>query len=182
MVRFEDLAVFTRASALGSFSRAAREIGQPASRVSAAIKRLEKDLNARLFARSTRSLRLTIEGERYLPYAEKTLSTLREAKEALHLPNDRLCGLIRLSMPSDVICYRPAFLRSGVAIRTSSCRSRSPTGSHRYSAIPLTLRSAMAGWSTVVLWPCRSRRTIGGCLSQHPTILTGEVGPTPLKP
>jgi DNA-binding transcriptional LysR family regulator len=101
MVRFEDLAVFTRAAALGSFSRAGREIGQPASRVSAAIKRLEKDLNARLFARSTRSLRLTIEGERYLPHAEKTLSTLREAKEALHLPNDRLCGLIRLSMPSD---------------------------------------------------------------------------------
>ncbi|WP_027582427.1 LysR family transcriptional regulator [Bradyrhizobium sp. Ai1a-2] len=101
MVRLDDLAVFTRSAALGSFSRAAREIGQPASRVSAAIKRLEKELDARLFARSTRSLRLTTEGERYLPYATRTLDTLREASEALRRDNDRLRGLVRLSMPSD---------------------------------------------------------------------------------
>lgn len=102
MIRFDDLVVFTRSAVLGSFSRAAREIGQPAGQVSAAIKRLEKELDTRLFARSTRSLRLTVEGERYLPFAEKTLETLREAREALRPDDDRLGGLVRLSMPSDV--------------------------------------------------------------------------------
>ncbi len=62
MFRLEDLTLFVRAAALGSFSDAARESGQQPAQVSAAIKRLETILNIRLFARSTRSLRLTPEG------------------------------------------------------------------------------------------------------------------------
>ncbi|STU35084.1 LysR family transcriptional regulator [Klebsiella pneumoniae] len=69
MFRLEDLTLFVRAAALGSFSDAAREAGQQPAQVSAAIKRLETILNIRLFARSTRSLRLTPEGETWLPYA-----------------------------------------------------------------------------------------------------------------
>ncbi len=69
MFRLEDLTLFVRAAALGSFSDAAREAGQQPAQVSAAIKRLETILNIRLFARSTRSLRLTPEGETRLPYA-----------------------------------------------------------------------------------------------------------------
>ena len=57
MFRLEDLTLFVRAAALGSFSDAAREAGQQPAQVSAAIKRLETILNIRLFARSTRSLR-----------------------------------------------------------------------------------------------------------------------------
>ena len=41
----------------------------PVSYTHLAIKRLETTLNIRLFARSTRSLRLTPEGETWLPYA-----------------------------------------------------------------------------------------------------------------
>lgn len=63
MLRLEDLTLFVRAAALGSFSVAAREAGLPPAQVSSAIKRLETTLNIRLFARSTRSLRLTPEGE-----------------------------------------------------------------------------------------------------------------------
>ncbi len=102
MVRFDDLMAFARSAHLGSFSRAAREFGQPAGQVSAAIKRLERELGVRLFARSTRSLRLTEDGERYLPYAAKTLESLREGREALHADEERLSGVLRLSMPSDI--------------------------------------------------------------------------------
>ena len=78
MIRLEDLALFVRSAALGSFSAAAREVDLLPGQVSAAIKRLERDLDIRLFARSTRSLRLTAEGEQYLPYAERVLETLHE--------------------------------------------------------------------------------------------------------
>lgn len=77
MFRLEDLTLFVRAAALGSFSDAARESGQQPAQVSAAIKRLETILNIRLFARSTRSLRLTPEGETWLPYATQMLDTSR---------------------------------------------------------------------------------------------------------
>ncbi|STT05256.1 LysR family transcriptional regulator [Klebsiella pneumoniae] len=43
MFRLEDLTLFVRAAALGSFSDAAREAGQQPAQVSAAIKRLETD-------------------------------------------------------------------------------------------------------------------------------------------
>jgi|GEM_PF-5322870 len=45
MFRLEDLTLFVRAAALGSFSDAAREAGQQPAQVSAAIKRLETILN-----------------------------------------------------------------------------------------------------------------------------------------
>ena len=69
MFRLEDLTLFVRAAALNSFSDAAREVGVQPAQVSSAIKRLESTLAIRLFARSTRSLRLTPEGEVWLPYA-----------------------------------------------------------------------------------------------------------------
>lgn len=56
MLRLEDLALFVRAAALNSFSDTAREAGLQPAQVSTAIKRLEQNLNIRLFARSTRSL------------------------------------------------------------------------------------------------------------------------------
>jgi len=45
--------LFVRSAALGSFSRAAREADILPGQISAAVNRLERDLNKRLFARST---------------------------------------------------------------------------------------------------------------------------------
>ena len=78
MIRFNDLAIFVRVATVDSFSAVAREMDLFPAQISAAIKRLECELDTRLFARSTRSLRLTAEGERYLPYARDVLNTLSE--------------------------------------------------------------------------------------------------------
>ena len=102
MIRFDDLQLFLRAAALGSFSEAAREADLLPGQVSAAIKRLEQELAARLFARSTRSLRLTAEGERYLPHAQAALDTLREGRDQLHGEHADLRGLLQISAPSDL--------------------------------------------------------------------------------
>ncbi len=50
MIRFDDLALFARTAALGSFSNAAREADLLPGQVSAAIQRLERELDVRLFA------------------------------------------------------------------------------------------------------------------------------------
>ncbi|TKI05378.1 LysR family transcriptional regulator [Martelella alba] len=101
MIRFDDLALFVRSAALGSFSSAARERDILPAQVSAAIKRLERELNTRLFARSTRSLRLTAEGQQYLPYASEVVQALREGRESLH-PSAGLSGLLQVAVPSDL--------------------------------------------------------------------------------
>ncbi|MDI3379853.1 LysR substrate-binding domain-containing protein [Xenophilus aerolatus] len=102
MVRFDDLALFDRAAALGSFSDAAREAGLLPGQVSAAIQRLERELGIRLFARSTRSLRLTAEGERYLPHARAALDSLRAGQDELRAEDPELRGVLQVATPSDL--------------------------------------------------------------------------------
>ncbi|TQV18023.1 LysR family transcriptional regulator, partial [Xanthomonas perforans] len=48
MVRFDDLALFVRTAALGSFSSAAREADLLPGQASAAVARLERALDLRL--------------------------------------------------------------------------------------------------------------------------------------
>ncbi|POP47780.1 LysR family transcriptional regulator [Superficieibacter electus] len=102
MFRLEDLTLFVRAAALNSFSEAAREAGLPPAQVSSAIKRLEKALNIRLFARSTRSLRLTQEGESWLPYAVKMLDTMHAGLQKIQAPDDEIRGTLHIAVPSDL--------------------------------------------------------------------------------
>ncbi len=102
MLRLEDLTLFVRAAALGSFSEAAREAGLPPAQVSAAIKRLETHLNIRLFARSTRSLRLTPEGETWLPFATQMLDTLHAGLQQIQAPEDEIRGTLQIAVPSDL--------------------------------------------------------------------------------
>jgi DNA-binding transcriptional LysR family regulator len=102
MLRLEDLQLFVRSAALGSFSAAAREADLLPGQVSAAIRRLETALGIRLFARSTRSLRLTAEGEQYLPYARRVLETLNEGRERVHPDRERLQGVLQVASSSDL--------------------------------------------------------------------------------
>jgi len=101
MIRLDDLALFVRSAALGSFSKAAREVNLLPGQASAAIGRLERELDIRLFARSTRSLRLTEEGKRYLPYAQDALQALRDGFDGLRGDANCLTGTLQIAAPSD---------------------------------------------------------------------------------
>ncbi|MDI7417535.1 LysR family transcriptional regulator [Cronobacter turicensis] len=101
MIRLEDVTLFVRSAALGSFSSAAREADILPGQVSAAVNRLERDLNKRLFARSTRSLRLTAEGEAWLPYAQEMLNILQAGAERLQGGDNEIQGELKIAVPSD---------------------------------------------------------------------------------
>ncbi|MBC3347766.1 MULTISPECIES: LysR family transcriptional regulator [Pseudomonas] len=102
MLRFDDLQLFVRAADLGSLSAAARVMDLSAAVASAALKRIEQHLGARLLARSTRSLRLTAEGEGFLEYARAALSSLDEGRRLLTSGQDQVSGVLQLSAPSDL--------------------------------------------------------------------------------
>ncbi len=102
MVRFEDLQLFVRTAALGSFSSAAREADLLPGQVAAAVARLERELDLRLFVRSTRSLRLTAEGVLYLPYAQDLLDTLHEGQARVRGEDAELRGVLQVAAPSDL--------------------------------------------------------------------------------
>lgn len=96
-----DLEVFVRTADSGSLSAAARGLGLTPAAASIALKRLETRLGMRLLARSTRSMRLTEEGRRYLDSVRVALATLAEGELALKQQSLGLSGLLQLAAPSD---------------------------------------------------------------------------------
>lgn len=96
-----DLEVFVRTADTGSLSAAARGLNLTPAAASIALKRLETRLGIRLLARSTRSMRLTEEGARYLDSVRLALETLREGERAIKQQGQSLSGLLQLSAPSD---------------------------------------------------------------------------------
>ncbi|UZE29780.1 LysR family transcriptional regulator [Pseudomonas asplenii] len=101
MLRFDDLQLFVRAADLGSLSAAARVMDLSPAVASASLKRVEQQLGARLLARSTRSLRLTAEGEGFLEYARAALGNLDEGRRLLASGQEQVSGILQLSAPSD---------------------------------------------------------------------------------
>lgn len=102
MPRFEDLKIFVAAARHGSFSAAARELDVTPAVASVALKRLEDGLQTRLFVRSTRSLRLTADGERYLEHVTNALGALEAGSDALAREKKAIGGTLSISLPSDL--------------------------------------------------------------------------------
>jgi molybdenum-dependent DNA-binding transcriptional regulator ModE len=76
-----DLRAFEKVAATKSFAAAARALGLPRSSVSRSVARLEGELDARLFQRTTREVALTSAGEALLQRCSGLLGALEEAVE-----------------------------------------------------------------------------------------------------
>jgi DNA-binding transcriptional LysR family regulator len=98
----QDLAIFVASADHGSLSAAARQLDLSPAVASAGLKRLEADLGAALFVRTTRSMRLTLAGERLLARSKALLDGLREAEDELRAGGDGVEGRLHISMPSDL--------------------------------------------------------------------------------
>ncbi|BCL77406.1 LysR family transcriptional regulator [Jeongeupia sp. HS-3] len=92
---------FLRIVERGSLSGAARDLNQTPAALSVALKRLEAQLGARLFLRSTRQLSLTAEGEIWYRSALAAQQALDAGRDALAAHRGELVGPLRVSAPSD---------------------------------------------------------------------------------
>jgi DNA-binding transcriptional LysR family regulator len=95
------LRLFVRVAQIGSFSKAARELGLSQPTVSRIVATLEKELGIGLFTRTTRALSLTEAGADYLARIEPILEALNEANHALSGAT-RLRGVLRIGVSSTV--------------------------------------------------------------------------------
>jgi len=75
----QAMRVFTRVTDSGSFTAAAQALGLSTAQVSRLVSELEASLSARLLYRTTRRLRLTEAGERYLQRCREILDQVDEA-------------------------------------------------------------------------------------------------------
>ncbi|MET3107647.1 DNA-binding transcriptional LysR family regulator [Oxalobacteraceae bacterium GrIS 2.11] len=90
---------FVRVVETGGFSAVARERNTSQSNVSKLIAALEKSLNVKLLTRTTRSLALTEDGEKYFEDARKLVSDVAEAEARLQNGEGQLRGLLCVAAP-----------------------------------------------------------------------------------
>lgn len=98
MDKLKSLMIFMRSAQCGSFSEAARQLGMAPSAVSRAVLRLEDDLGARLLQRTTRSLTLTEDGNRFYQRAQQILNDLEEAELEVKQSQSSPTGTLRLDL------------------------------------------------------------------------------------
>jgi len=99
----EAVASFLQAAELSSFTRAAEALGSTQSLVSTRIKRLETTLGKLLLQRHPRLVRLTSEGERFVPVAQAFLEAHSRALAALSEAPERIAiGISEQAAGADV--------------------------------------------------------------------------------
>ena len=87
------------------FTRAAARVHCVQSNVTTQIRALEGELGIPLFDRLAKRVVLTDAGRRFLPYVERALSTLEEARTAI-AENATPSGPLRIGTPESVLTYR----------------------------------------------------------------------------
>lgn len=100
MDRLESLRVFVAVAESNGFAETARRLGLSASAVTRAVLALEQRLGAQLLHRTTRSLRLTEAGARFLDDCRRILADLDEAEASAGGAHTVARGQIAITAPS----------------------------------------------------------------------------------
>lgn len=98
MDKLKSLMIFMRSAQSCSFSEAARQLGMAPSAVSRAVLRLEDELGVRLLQRTTRSLTLTEDGNRFYERCQQILDDLEEAELEVKQSQSVAIGTLRLDL------------------------------------------------------------------------------------
>lgn len=114
-VTFRQLRAFVHVAELGTFVDAARSIHVTASALSIVIAELEGTLGFRVFDRTTRRVRLSVQGEEYLPFARRVLQDLESAQRCAEALRNQKTGIVRIAtsqliawtlMPAAFVAFR----------------------------------------------------------------------------
>ncbi|MDO6513648.1 MULTISPECIES: LysR family transcriptional regulator [unclassified Neptuniibacter] len=98
----EDLQVVLKVAEFKSITAAATNLDMRTATASAALKRVETSLGVELFVRTTRHLRISSAGEKYLPLCEQAMLMLDQARQNVKGDLDIIDGELRIAIPSDL--------------------------------------------------------------------------------
>lgn len=98
-----DLLAFMTVAREGSFTRAAAQLGVTQSAISQTVSGLEARLNIRLITRTTRSLSLTVAGERLVQAIGPRFEEIESELDALTELRDKPAGTVRISCGDSVL-------------------------------------------------------------------------------
>ena len=96
-MEFSQLEAFLEAANRGSFRRAADALYLSQPSVSARVQTLESEVGVTLFHRTARGVRLTDMGRTFLPFAQRSMETLRRGREVLESVRQTSAGILNMA-------------------------------------------------------------------------------------
>ncbi len=99
MKDFIKIRAFLEVARHESFATAGRQLGMTSSAVTKHIQGLEKDLQVKLFNRTTRTVSLTESGDMFKKHARRAMNEMDEAQSVLHDLQSSPKGALKVSVP-----------------------------------------------------------------------------------
>ena len=96
----QDMRIFARVAAVQNLSAVGTELGLTPGTISKRIQSLEDELSARLFDRTTRSIRITEEGAAFLAHVERILSEIEAARASVDDKVSKPKGKLKIAAPA----------------------------------------------------------------------------------
>jgi DNA-binding transcriptional LysR family regulator len=110
-MEMRQLQMFVTLAGELNFTRTAERLNTVQSNVTSHMRHLEEELGVRLFDRYPRRLVITDAGTQFLPYAQRILATVEEARRTMRFGQEP-AGPLRIGAPESIVTYRlPPALR-----------------------------------------------------------------------
>ena len=124
-MNLKQLEAFVQVSESGSFSKAAKELFLTQPTISAHISSLEKELNVRLFIRTTKEVSLSDDGKDLYRYAKQITDLEKAIEERFYMDSDDGKHFITIAastipaqylLPKVLMCYRERYPKEQIKI------------------------------------------------------------------
>ena len=102
MDKLDQYRVFIQVAEMGSFIKAAYALQLPRASVSAAIQQLESEMGSRLLHRTTRQVRLTVDGIQLLERVRLLLADAEDIDRLFHISQREVSGRLNVDVPSRI--------------------------------------------------------------------------------
>ena len=174
-VKLELYRVFKEVAEVGNITAAAQALYISQSAVSQSIKQLERDLQTRLFARNSRGVTLTAEGQMLYEYVRSAMGLLETGEEKLSQTRELQMGQLTIGASDTVtsqflLPYLDEFHKKHPAIHIQiiSGRSHKVLGLLRSGKVDIAFASTPSDTSSLRIFPCFDTHAIFVAGAEYP--------------
>ena len=174
-VKLELYRVFKEVAEVGNITAAAQALYISQSAVSQSIKQLEHDLQTRLFARNSRGVTLTAEGQMLYEYVRSAMGLLETGEEKLSQTRELQMGKLIIGASDTVtsqflLPYLDNFHKQHPAIHIQivSGRSHKVLGLLRSGKVDIAFASTPSDTSSLDIYPCFNTHSIFVAGAEYP--------------
>ena len=174
-VKLELYRVFKEVAEVGNITAAAQALYISQSAVSQSIKQLERDLQTRLFARNSRGVSLTAEGQMLYEYVRSAMGLLETGEEKLSQTRELQMGQLTIGASDTVtsqflLPYLDSFHKEHPAIHIQiiSGRSHKVLGLLRSGKVDIAFASTPTDLTSLDTYPCFPTHSIFVAGAEYP--------------